>query len=158
MGAGGDIRGKVSMKKLFGRRNIKKDGTEGKVRPGQDGGLGDIRSWGGGGAWPSCVRGGWVVMVECVFCGTAVQSTNPAFPPPRPALPQLLVLPAVEELQRGEDTRWRWVNYSAFDAKVRGLGLPQEAAGSCSVSPLAAEGWEGRSQLSSLANNLDPAS
>lgn len=26
-----DIRGKVSMKKLFGRRNIKKDGTEGKV-------------------------------------------------------------------------------------------------------------------------------
>lgn len=29
---GGDMRGKVSMKKLFGKRNIKKDGTEGKVR------------------------------------------------------------------------------------------------------------------------------
>ena len=27
-----------------------------------------------------------------------------------------MVLPAVEELQRGQDTRWRWVNYSAFDA------------------------------------------
>ena len=23
----------------------------------------------------------------------------------------------MHELQRGEDTRWRWVNYSAFDAK-----------------------------------------
>ena len=39
MGNGGEelataadsIRGKVSMKTLFGRRNIKKDGTEGKV-------------------------------------------------------------------------------------------------------------------------------
>ena len=30
---------------------------------------------------------------------------------------QLLVLPPVHELQRGEDTRWRWVNYSAYDAK-----------------------------------------
>lgn len=32
-GSGGDqdIRGKVSMKTLFGRRNLKKDGTEGKV-------------------------------------------------------------------------------------------------------------------------------
>lgn len=48
MGAGGDIRGKVSMKKLFGRRNIKKDGTEGKVRPaaGQQAGRG---GWGAGG-------------------------------------------------------------------------------------------------------------
>lgn len=26
-------------------------------------------------------------------------------------------MPAVHELQRGEDTRWRWVNYSAYDAK-----------------------------------------
>lgn len=106
----------------------------------------------------SCLCGGWVVSVECVCCGTGVQSQEPDACATPPALPQLLVLPAVEELQRGEDTRWRWVNYSAFDAKVRGLGLPQEAAGSCSVSPLAAEGWEGRSQLSSLANNLDPAS
>lgn len=56
----GDVRGKVSMKKLFGRRNIKKDGTEGK----------------------------------------------------------LTVLPPVHELQRAEDTRWRWVNYSAYDAKA----------------------------------------
>lgn len=32
MGEGGDIRGKVSMKTLFGKANIKKDGTEGKVR------------------------------------------------------------------------------------------------------------------------------
>ena len=32
MGSAGDMRAKVSMKKLFGRRNIKKDGTEGKVR------------------------------------------------------------------------------------------------------------------------------
>jgi hypothetical protein len=33
MGDGGeqDVRGKISMKELFGRRNIKKDGTEGKV-------------------------------------------------------------------------------------------------------------------------------
>lgn len=31
MGSGGDIRGKVSMKDLFGRPNIKKDGTKGKV-------------------------------------------------------------------------------------------------------------------------------
>ena len=33
MGNGGeqDARGKISMKELFGRRNIKKDGTEGKV-------------------------------------------------------------------------------------------------------------------------------
>jgi hypothetical protein len=23
----------------------------------------------------------------------------------------------VHELQRGDDTRWRWVNYSAYDAK-----------------------------------------
>ena len=29
-----------------------------------------------------------------------------------------MLVPAVEELQRGEETRWRWVNYSAFDAKV----------------------------------------
>lgn len=35
MGSGGDIRAKVSMKKLFGRRNIKKDGTEGKVCAGR---------------------------------------------------------------------------------------------------------------------------
>ncbi|KAL4452308.1 hypothetical protein ABPG75_007970 [Micractinium tetrahymenae] len=58
-GAEQDIRGKVSMKTLFGRRNLKKDGTEGK----------------------------------------------------------LTILPPVHELQRGPDTRWRWVNYSAFDAK-----------------------------------------
>lgn len=60
-GSGGeqDIRGKVSMKTLFGRRNLKKDGTEGK----------------------------------------------------------LTILPPVHELQRDADTRWRWVNYSAFDAK-----------------------------------------
>ena len=32
-------------------------------------------------------------------------------------LSQLVTLPPVHELQRGEDTRWRWVNYSAFDAK-----------------------------------------
>lgn len=31
-GAGAEVRGKVSMKKLFGRKNKKKDGTEGKVR------------------------------------------------------------------------------------------------------------------------------
>lgn len=55
----GDVRGKVSMKKLFGKRNIKKDGTEGK----------------------------------------------------------LTVLPPVHELQSGEDTKWQWVNYSAYDAK-----------------------------------------
>ena len=35
MGVGGDIRGKVSMKTLFGKANIKKDGTEGKVRGGR---------------------------------------------------------------------------------------------------------------------------
>lgn len=29
-----------------------------------------------------------------------------------------MVLPPVHELQRGEDTRWRWVNYSAYDAKA----------------------------------------
>lgn len=28
----GSVRGKISMKKLFGKKNIKKDGTEGKVR------------------------------------------------------------------------------------------------------------------------------
>ena len=55
----GDVRGKVSMKKLFGKPNLKKDGTEGK----------------------------------------------------------LTVLPPVHELQSGEDTYWRWVNYSAYDAK-----------------------------------------
>ena len=55
----GDVRGKVSMKKLFGKPNIKKDGTAGK----------------------------------------------------------LTVLPPVHELQSGEDTRWQWVNYSAYDAK-----------------------------------------
>lgn len=54
-----EIRGKVSMKKLFGRRNIKKDGTEGK----------------------------------------------------------LTVLPPVHELQSEDDTKWRWINYSAYDAK-----------------------------------------
>lgn len=31
---------------------------------------------------------------------------------------QLLVLPDTHELQRGEDSRWRWINYSAFDAKA----------------------------------------
>lgn len=51
--------GKISMKKIFGRRNVKKDGTEGK----------------------------------------------------------LIVLPPVEELQTSHDTRWKWVYYSAFDAK-----------------------------------------
>ena len=30
---------------------------------------------------------------------------------------QLIVLPPVEELQRRPDTRWKWVNYSAYDAK-----------------------------------------
>ena len=54
-----EIRGKVSMKRLFGRRNVKKDGTEGK----------------------------------------------------------LTVLPPVHELQKGSDTCWRWINYSAYDAK-----------------------------------------
>jgi DNA polymerase-1 len=53
------VRGKVSMKRLFGMANTKKDGTPGK----------------------------------------------------------LTVLPPVEELQRGEATRWRWVNYSAWDAR-----------------------------------------
>jgi len=55
-----DARGKISMKKIFGRKNIKKDGTEGK----------------------------------------------------------LILLPPVEELQRGAETRWDWVNYSAYDAKA----------------------------------------
>lgn len=42
----------------------------------------------------------------------------PAQPgPPAHSLPQLTILPPVHELQRGADTRWRWVNYSAFDAK-----------------------------------------
>jgi len=59
MGATEDLRGKVSMKKLFGKPNLKKDGTEGK----------------------------------------------------------LTVLPPVHELQSREDTYWRWVNYSAYDAK-----------------------------------------
>lgn len=50
------------------------------------------------------------------------------------ALVQLLVLPAVEELQRGEETRWRWVNYSAFDAKVRdGMGRLQPSRRACCV-------------------------
>ncbi|KAL6779457.1 POLG1X [Auxenochlorella protothecoides x Auxenochlorella symbiontica] len=31
---------------------------------------------------------------------------------------KLLVMDAVEELQRGEDTRWRWVAYSATDARA----------------------------------------
>ena len=54
------IRGKISMKKLFGRRNVKKDGTEGK----------------------------------------------------------LTVLPPVHELQSSEDTKWLWIDYSAYDAKA----------------------------------------
>jgi hypothetical protein len=37
MGSSGEgeetVRGKISMKKLFGRKNLKKDGTEGKVGP-----------------------------------------------------------------------------------------------------------------------------
>ena len=55
-----DARGKISMKKIFGRKNIKKDGTEGK----------------------------------------------------------LIILPPIEELQSSPDTRWDWVNYSAYDAKA----------------------------------------
>lgn len=55
-----DARGKISMKKIFGRRNIKKDGTEGK----------------------------------------------------------LILLPPIEELQSSEQTRWDWINYSAYDAKA----------------------------------------
>ena len=55
-----DARGKISMKKIFGKRNIKKDGTEGK----------------------------------------------------------LILLPPIEELQSSENTRWDWVNYSAYDAKA----------------------------------------
>lgn len=39
----------------------------------------------------------------------------PPAPPPSPL--QLTILPPVHELQRDADTRWRWVNYSAFDAK-----------------------------------------
>jgi hypothetical protein len=44
MGDGGeqDVRGKISMKELFGRRNIKKDGTEGKVSPGWGGAVQNI--------------------------------------------------------------------------------------------------------------------
>lgn len=53
------VRGKVSMKKLFGRKNIKKDGTEGK----------------------------------------------------------LIVLPPMHDLQKDHATKWRWINYSAYDAK-----------------------------------------
>jgi DNA polymerase-1 len=55
-----DARGKISMKKIFGRKNIKKDGTEGK----------------------------------------------------------LIILPPIEELQCSEETRWDWINYSAYDAKA----------------------------------------
>lgn len=55
-----DARGKISMKKIFGRPNIKKDGTEGK----------------------------------------------------------LIILPPIEELQSSEETRWDWINYSAYDAKA----------------------------------------
>ena len=50
-GDGQDVRGKVSMKKLFGRRNIKKDGTEGKV----GGGVGGVGVAGGVGA-PGCTQ------------------------------------------------------------------------------------------------------
>lgn len=55
-----DARGKISMKKIFGKKNIKKDGTEGK----------------------------------------------------------LIILPPIEELQASEETRWDWINYSAYDAKA----------------------------------------
>ena len=39
------------------------------------------------------------------------------FPVFSPLVLQLVVLPPVHELQRGEDTRYCWINYSAFDAK-----------------------------------------
>ena len=55
-----DARGKISMKKIFGKKNVKKDGTEGK----------------------------------------------------------LTILPPIEELQASDETRWNWVNYSAYDAKA----------------------------------------
>lgn len=36
---------------------------------------------------------------------------------PGPPLPQLVVLPEVQELQVSAETKWQWVNYSAYDAK-----------------------------------------
>ena len=96
------------MKKIFGRPNIKKDGTPGKVRSAH------------------------VVRTVCApqrSLSVRAPSSPPvplmhAPPPPHlnPPCPpllaaQLTVMPAVEELQRGEDTRWTWVNYSAYDAK-----------------------------------------
>ena len=49
----------------------------------------------------------------------------PLLPPTRPRSPlspasQLTVMPEVHELQRGVETCWPWVMYSAFDAKVGG--------------------------------------
>lgn len=116
MGAGGDIRGKVSMKKLFGKRNIKKDGTEGKVRGGGAG----RRAAGETSALRCMARPGGVSTIgaPCSRPWPGPAALLAHAPPLGPV--QLLVLPAVEELQRGEETRWRWVNYSAFDAKVGG--------------------------------------
>ncbi|KAK9839857.1 hypothetical protein WJX81_006741 [Elliptochloris bilobata] len=73
---GSDPRAKVSMKKIFGRPNTKKDGTPGK----------------------------------------------------------LVVLPAVEELQTGADTRGAWIDYSAHDARAT-AELRQALATRLAASP-----------------------
>ena len=58
----------------------------------------------------------------CACCTTAgpllpLPVLNLSLPVPPHLLLQLVVLPPVHELQRGEDTRYCWINYSAFDAK-----------------------------------------
>jgi hypothetical protein len=102
MGSGQDIRGKVSMKKLFGRRNIKKDGTEGKV-----GRRLNLQE-------PKPVCG----FAPCRGPNQTPSPTHSVATPITLLRLQLLVLPPVEELQRGSDSRWRWVLYSAYDAKA----------------------------------------
>ncbi len=71
-----------------------------------------------------------VARLSCQFCSLpacpclcpwvprhCAQSVPLLSPPSRPRPPQLTILPPVHELQRDAATRWRWVNYSAFDAK-----------------------------------------
>lgn len=85
------------MKELFGKRNIRKDNTEGKVR---------------GASTPAAELGAAIAWHLGCPPGQATLSAGAP-----PSAVQLVVLPPVEQLQTDPATKSNWVKYSATDAK-----------------------------------------